>query len=75
MVDVAGCGAPPRAATRDAPTGELVTICAECKRVISHHEAALRAEATLPGREPLVSHGLCEACARRLYGSIFNRRA
>jgi len=70
MEKVAGRGAaPPEASPR-----EIVTICAECKRVIG-----LRGQPALPpsdssGDGSLVSHGICEECARRLYGPIFNRK-
>jgi hypothetical protein len=47
----------------------LVCICAECKTVIS----------TVGGRDPaaakLISHGICPACADKLYGYIFRRTA
>lgn len=43
----------------------LICICAECKKVI-------RILGQIPAsREPLVSHGICPACAERLYGDIF----
>jgi len=73
MANVAGRGVPPGAAPPDASPRELVTICAECKRVIDLHDDAGRPRAAPPGDDALVSHGICEACARRLYGPIFNR--
>ncbi len=75
MEKVAGRGSPPGTAPRGASTGELVTICAECKRVIGLRDPSVRPKPGSSGDETLVSHGICEACARRLYGSIFNRRA
>ncbi len=46
----------------------LVCVCAECKTVI-------RTIGTVPpGAKPLVSHGICPACAEKLYGEIFRRR-
>ena len=46
----------------------LLTVCAECRRVIR-----------LPTRPSgdgsgLVSHGICPECARRLYGRLFKPR-
>lgn len=73
MEKVAGRGSPPGSAPPDASPRELVTICAECKQVISLHDRAGRPRDTPPGDDALVSHGICEACARRLYGPIFNR--
>ena len=73
MGKVAGRGAPPVAAPPEPSPGELVTICAECKQVISLRTPSDRPRAGSPGEETLVSHGICEACARRLYGPIFNR--
>lgn len=75
MANVAGRGAQPDTVLRDASAGELVTICAECKRVIGHHGTVTPAAPASANPQSLVSHGICEACARRLYGSIFNRRA
>jgi hypothetical protein len=75
MEKVAGRGSPPGSAPREAPTAELVTVCAECKQVIGLHGPSGRPTPGPSGGETLVSHGICEACARRLYGSIFNRRA
>lgn len=74
MEKVAGRGTPPVAAPREASTGDLVTICAECKQVISLHDSSGRPKPGPSGDHALVSHGICEACARRLYGAIFNRR-
>jgi hypothetical protein len=73
MGKVAGRGAPPVAAPPEASPKELVTICAECKQVISLRTPPGRPVPGSPGEETLVSHGICEACARRLYGPIFNR--
>jgi hypothetical protein len=74
MGKVAGRGAPPVAAPPEASPGELVTICAECKQVISLRNSPGRPRLGTPDDETLVSHGICEACARRLYGPIFNRK-
>ncbi|MGO9309449.1 MAG: hypothetical protein ACLQDL_10555 [Spirochaetia bacterium] len=47
----------------------LVCVCAECKTVI-------RTIGTIsPGATPLISHGICPACAEKLYGEIFRERA
>ena len=73
MEKVAGRGSSPGAAPPETYSGELVTICAECKRVIRLHGHPDRPKADSSGGEPLVSHGICEECALRLYGSIFNR--
>jgi hypothetical protein len=73
MGKVKGHGAPPVAAPPEASPEEFVTICAECKRVIRLHNLPGRPHAGTPGGETLVSHGICEECARRLYGPIFNR--
>jgi hypothetical protein len=70
---VAGRDAAPGAASAEASPGELVTICAECKRVIGLRDLPRRPASRPAGDEILVSHGICEACARRLYGAIFNR--
>ena len=43
----------------------LVCVCAECKQVI----ATMGSVST--GAVPRVSHGICPACADRLYGDIF----
>ncbi len=43
----------------------LVCICAECKRVI---RVVGRVD---PADARLISHGICPACADRLYGGIF----
>jgi hypothetical protein len=46
----------------------LVCVCAECKVVI-------RTVGTVPpGSTPLISHGICPACAEKLYGEIFRAR-
>jgi hypothetical protein len=73
MEKVAGRGLPPGAAPSETSSGELVTICAECKRVIRLRGRPDRPKAGPSDGEPLVSHGICEECARRLYGAIFNR--
>jgi hypothetical protein len=73
MAKVAERGAPPVAAPPEASPRELVTICAECKQVISLRDSPGRSGPGTPDDETLVSHGICEACARRLYGPIFNR--
>jgi hypothetical protein len=67
-------GAEPGAAAPESTAGELVTICAECKRVISLRRRPPRSTSDPLDDERLVSHGICEACARRLYGPIFKRR-
>ena len=64
----------PGAAPRESSVEEFVTICAECKRVISLHRRPLRSASDAPDDERLVSHGICEACARKLYGLIFKPR-
>ncbi|MGA2640616.1 MAG: hypothetical protein ABSG21_06900 [Spirochaetia bacterium] len=47
----------------------LVCVCAECKAII-------RTIGTVaPGATPLVSHGICPACAEKLYGEMFRSRA
>jgi hypothetical protein len=73
MGKTAGRGESPVAAPPEASPGELVTICAECKRVIRLSNPSGRPRTGTPGDESLVSHGICEVCARRLYGPIFNR--
>ena len=45
----------------------LVCICAECKKVIRTIGTADMADV------PLVSHGICPACAEKLYGDIFRK--
>ncbi len=46
----------------------LVCVCAECG-------ATIRVVALVdPAQHGLVSHGICPACAERLYGGIFNRK-
>jgi len=43
----------------------LICVCAECKNVI-------RVVGKVSPRVlPRISHGICPACAERLYGSIF----
>jgi hypothetical protein len=43
----------------------LVCVCAECRSVI-------RTIAPVqPGETPLLSHGICPACAEKLYGDFF----
>ena len=70
MEKVAGrAPAPP-----DASPRELVTICAECRRVICLRGQPARPPFKAPDDGLLVSHGICEECARRLYGPIFNRK-
>jgi hypothetical protein len=73
MENVAGRGAPPGPAPIDTAPRALVTICAECRQVISLRDRTGRPLASPPNDDALVSHGICEACARRLYGPIFNR--
>jgi hypothetical protein len=73
MEEAEGRGAPPGPAPVETIPRELVTICAECKQVISLRDHAGRPLAAPPADDALVSHGICEACARRLYGPIFNR--
>lgn len=51
-----------------SPPKRLVTICAECKRLIGPVGAAV------VGEQELVSHGICPECARKLYGSYFEPR-
>jgi hypothetical protein len=43
----------------------LVCICAECKKVIGTVGSFDASDV------PLISHGICPACAERLYGSLF----
>jgi hypothetical protein len=73
MGKAAGRGTPSVAAPLEVSPRELVTICAECKQVISLRNPPGPPRAGTPDDESLVSHGICEACARRLYGPIFNR--
>jgi hypothetical protein len=73
MVKRTGRGVPGGPAPTDAVLKDLVTICAECKQVISLRDRNGRPLAAPPTDDALVSHGICEACARRLYGPIFNR--
>jgi hypothetical protein len=70
MEKVAG----PAAAPPEASPGEIVTICAECKRVISLRGQPVLSPSNSSGDGSLVSHGICEDCARRLYGPLFNRK-
>jgi hypothetical protein len=74
MEKVAGSGMPAGAAPPEASPRQFVTICAECKRVISLEGLPAGGRSDPPSEDSLVSHGICEACARRLYGPIFNRR-
>jgi len=47
----------------------LVCVCAECRNVYSF-------VGTVPaGAQPRVTHGICPACAERLYGEIFRAGA
>jgi len=47
----------------------LVCVCAECKNVYSF-------VGTVPaGSQPRITHGICPACAERLYGEIFRAGA
>ena len=66
--DTSSVAAPPEASPK-----AFVTICAECKQVISLSRPPNRPDSDTPDDGALVSHGICEACARRLYGPIFNR--
>lgn len=45
----------------------LVCVCAECKQVIG------TVGRVSTGAVPRISHGICPACADRLYGDIFRR--
>ena len=47
----------------------LVCICAECKKVIK------MVGNVSPAMPPLISHGICPACAEKLYGDYFRRKA
>jgi hypothetical protein len=73
MEKVTGRGAPPGPVPTGTTPRDIVTICAECKRVISLRDRNGQPLASPPSDNALVSHGICEACARRLYGPIFNR--
>jgi hypothetical protein len=45
----------------------LVCICAECKRII-------RVVGSPESEDPhLISHGICPACAEKLYGHLFRK--
>ena len=45
----------------------LVCICAECKRII-------RVVGLMESENPhLISHGICPACAEKLYGHLFRK--
>jgi len=46
----------------------LVCICAECKKVI---KMVGNVSLAVP---PLISHGICPACAERLYGDYFRKK-
>ena len=43
----------------------LICVCAECRSVIR------TIGPVSAGETPLVSHGICAACAEKLYGEIF----
>lgn len=73
MENVAGAGSPPGSAPPKAPPREVVTVCAECKKVISLPGESARRRSSVSGEDSLVSHGICEECARRLYGHLFKR--
>jgi len=73
MENVAGAGSPPGSAPPEAPPREVVTVCAECKKVISLPGGSALRRGSARDENPLVSHGICEECARRLYGHLFNR--
>jgi hypothetical protein len=45
----------------------LVCVCAECKKVIG------TVGRVSTGTIPRITHGICPACADRLYGHIFRR--
>jgi hypothetical protein len=45
----------------------LVCICAECKKVIGTLGSCEGSDV------PLISHGICPACAERLYGHLFRK--
>jgi hypothetical protein len=47
----------------------LTCVCAECGTIIRIIAMAD------PAQHGLVSHGICPACAERLYGSIFRSHA
>jgi len=49
-------------------TEGLLCICAECQKVIRSIGVIT------PGSKPLLSHGICSACADRLYGDIFRQK-
>jgi hypothetical protein len=74
MATTAGPGSAPGRAPPEAQPREFVTICAECKKVISLPGRTVQTRSGMRDGESLVSHGICEECARRLYGPIFNRR-
>lgn len=74
MEIVAGRGPVPGTAPSGTSPRSIVTICAECKQVIGLRDRAGRPRAAPPADGALVSHGICEACARRLYGTFFNPR-
>lgn len=46
----------------------LICVCAECKTVMR------TIGVVPPGATPMVSHGICRACADKLYGEIFRGR-
>jgi Fe2+ or Zn2+ uptake regulation protein len=68
-----GRGSRTGAAPPDVSAKQIVTICAECGKVITLTDRPAQSAASTVEPETLVSHGICEACARRLYGAIFNR--
>jgi hypothetical protein len=74
MEETAGSGSPHGAAPPEATPKEFVTICAECKKVIRLPGRPGQTRSGMQDEDSLVSHGICEECARRLYGPIFNRR-
>ena len=47
----------------------VVCICAECKKVIQ-----IVGEVTSDST-PVISHGICPACAQILYGHLFRKPA
>jgi cytidine deaminase len=47
----------------------LICICAECKSVIR------TIGDTEENVQPLLSHGICAACANRLYGDLFRPKS
>ena len=45
----------------------LICVCAECRTVMR------TIWPVAPGETPLVSHGICPACAEKLYSEFFRR--